>query len=208
MKNLSEKEQQLLLQLLKSCEYYHLSENQSMDCLNNILNRNISRRTYYNYKRKLYSLGVLSRLKESIYSSPLDRLSILLLTDDTDPEVIAKMNELIADQFPDKEKPSFLLPSRYSDENDDNTKDKLKDTLVKIKQFKETKNLTKGRLNSLPKNATIREEFIKYGKDTCKLCPHGPYYYAFWMDKTKYNKKSKLRKKYLGVTDPRQYTFG
>ncbi len=54
----------------------------------------------------------------------------------------------------------------------------------------------------MPKNATIREEFIKCGKDICNLCPHGPYYYVYWKDK-KDDNKSKLRKRHLGVIDPR-----
>jgi hypothetical protein len=49
----------------------------------------------------------------------------------------------------------------------------------------------------------MREEFIKCGRDACNNCPHGPYYYAYWKDKSKDNNKSKLRKKYMGTTDPR-----
>ena len=134
----------------------------------------------------------------------MGRLSILLLNDDANPEVRLKVNKLVADQFPDKEKPPFLLPSRYGDENDDKTRSKLKDALVKIKQFKETENLSKDRLNSIPKKATIRAEFIKCGRDTCNNCPHGPYYYACWKDKLNNNNNSKLRKKYMGITDIRQ----
>ncbi len=111
-------------------------------------------------------------------------------------EVRTIVNELVAGQFPDEIKPSFLLSSQYRDENDDNAKDKLKDVLVKIKQFKETDKISNDMLNSIPKNATIREEFIKCGKVTCNLCPHGPYYYTYWKDKSKSN-KNKLRKKYL-----------
>ena len=76
-----------------------------------MLNRNISRRTYYFYRWRLYSNDVFNRLKESNYNSPLDKLSLLLLDDDydTDLEVRAKVNKLIDDQFPDEEKPSFLL---------------------------------------------------------------------------------------------------
>jgi hypothetical protein len=44
-------------------------------------------------------------------------------------------------------------------------KDKVKDVLAKIRHFKEMKNLSKDRLNSLPNNTTIREEFIKCGKN-------------------------------------------
>ncbi len=116
-------------------------------------------------------------------------------------EVRAKANKLVADQFPNKEKPSFLLPSRYHEENDGNTKDKLKDTLVKIKQFKETVNLSNDQFNYLPTNATIRQEYIKCGKTSCNNCPHGPYYYAYFKDKS--NNQVKLRKEYLGTIDPR-----
>ncbi len=178
MRRLSDKEQKLLLQLMKSCEYYRLSEKQSIGSINNILNRNISRRSYYIYKRKLNSHDVFSRLKESIYNSPLDRLSLLLLNDNVDSEVRTKVNKLIADQFPDKEKPSFLLPSQYCDGDNENMKDKVKDILTKNRHFKEMENLSKKRLNSIPKNVKIRVEFIKCGKVACNLCPHGPYYYT------------------------------
>jgi hypothetical protein len=96
VKNLSDKEQQLLLHLIKSGEYYHLNEKQTIECISKILNRKISRRTYCIYKRKLYSHDIFKRLKESIYSSPLDRMSLLFLNDDTDSEVRAKVKELVA----------------------------------------------------------------------------------------------------------------
>jgi hypothetical protein len=188
---------------MKSCEYYHLKENQFIGRINEILNRNISRRTYYNYKNKLYKDDIFNKLKKGIYNSPFYRLSILFLNDVSDPEVRAKVNKLIVDQFPDKEKPSFLLSDQYCDRNNENMKDKVKDVLTKNRHFKEIEKLSKERSNALPVNATIREQSIRCGKEACNLCPHGPYYYAYWKDKTKYNDKSKLRKKYLGHTDPR-----
>ena len=203
MRKVSIEERQILLQLIKSCEYFHLSEKQSIGCISKILNRNISRRTYYSYKRKQYSNDIFIRLKESIYKSSIDKLSILLLNDDADLEVRAKVNELVAGQFPDKEKPPFLPPSQYISENNENMKDKVKYVLTKNRHFKETKNLSKNRLNSIPINATIREEFIKCGKVNCNQCPHGPYYYMYWKVKSN-DTKSRLRKKYLGTTDPRQ----
>ncbi len=45
----------------------------------------------------------------------------------------------------------------------------------------------------LPKNATIREEYVKCGKPFC-LWEHGPYYYAYWRDSS----TKKLNKKYIG----------
>jgi hypothetical protein len=181
LKNLSIDEKNLLSQLIKSCEYYHLNEKQSIECINKILNRNISRRSYYNYKHKIYSHDIFNKLKDSIYSSPLDRCAILLHIDDgADLEVRAKANTLIADQFPNKN-PS-PLQSSYHNDMDENSKDKLKDILLNIKQFKDIEKLSKNRLNALPKNATVREELVKCGKDACSLCPHGPYYYAYWRD--------------------------
>lgn len=200
MKKLSDKEQQLLLQIMRSCEYYHLNEKQYMKCINNILSSNISRRTYYLYKRKLHSHDIFSRLKESIYNSPLNRMSILLLNDDADPEVRAKVNKLIADQFPNMIL-SPLRPPYCADKND--RRNNLKDALSKIKKFNETANSPKNRPDSLPENATIREEFVKCGKHSCNLCPHGPYYYAYFKEKTNINNENKLRKKYVGPIDPR-----
>ncbi len=201
MKKLSDKEQQFLLNLIKSCEYNHLNEKQSIECINNILNRNISRRSYYTYKRKIYSHDVFNRLKESIYNSHSVRSAILLLNDDADLEARAKVNKLIADQFSNKNPSPFQ--TSYLNENKEDTKDKVIDSLTKIRQFNKIENLSNNRLKSLPKNVTIREEFIKCGKDACNLCPHGPYYYAYWKDKANNNNSNKLRKKYLGSIDPR-----
>ena len=57
----------------------------------------------------------------------------------------------------------FFQFIQYYDENNNKTKDKPKDVLVKIKQFREMEKLSKNRLYSIPKNATIREESIKCG---------------------------------------------
>ena len=43
----------------------------------------------------------------------------------------------------------------------------------------------------IPKNATIRQEYVKCGKFECEKI-HGPYYYAYWKE------KGKLKKKYIG----------
>lgn len=53
------------------------------------------------------------------------------------------------------------------------------------------------RVKSIPENATIREEYIKCGKEICEE-PHGPYYYAFWKD----SQSKKLKKKYIGSQMP------
>jgi hypothetical protein len=50
------------------------------------------------------------------------------------------------------------------------------------------------RSKSIPKNATIREEFVKCKKPNCYHKEHGPYYYAYWKDP----ETKKLKKKYIG----------
>jgi hypothetical protein len=54
------------------------------------------------------------------------------------------------------------------------------------------------RAKSIPENATIREEYVKCGKETCKE-KHGPYYYAYWKDP----ESKKLKKKYIGAHAPK-----
>ena len=59
------------------------------------------------------------------------------------------------------------------------------------------------RSKSLPKNATIRKEFVKCKKPDCYYERHGPYYYAYWKDP----ETKKLKKKYIGrnyVSDDEQ----
>lgn len=50
------------------------------------------------------------------------------------------------------------------------------------------------RLKLIPKNATVRKEFVKCKKPNCHGQKHGPYYYAYWKDL----ESKKLRKKYIG----------
>jgi hypothetical protein len=50
------------------------------------------------------------------------------------------------------------------------------------------------RARSIPKNATIRQEYIRCGKTPCYHEKHGPYYYAYWKDP----ETKKLKKKYIG----------
>jgi hypothetical protein len=50
------------------------------------------------------------------------------------------------------------------------------------------------RPKSIPKNATIRKEFVKCKKPDCCYERHGPYYYAYWKDP----ETKKLKKKYIG----------
>jgi hypothetical protein len=59
------------------------------------------------------------------------------------------------------------------------------------------------RAKSIPKNATIRKEYIKCGKEICDQ-KHGPYYYAYWKD----HESKKLKKKYIGDHMPKYKESG
>jgi hypothetical protein len=49
------------------------------------------------------------------------------------------------------------------------------------------------RAKSIPKNATIRKEYVNCKKPKCYHGrTHGPYYYAYWKE------GSKIKKKYIG----------
>jgi hypothetical protein len=50
------------------------------------------------------------------------------------------------------------------------------------------------RSRSVPKNATIKKEFVKCKKPNCYRQLHGPYYYAYWKD----HETKRLRKRYIG----------
>jgi hypothetical protein len=52
------------------------------------------------------------------------------------------------------------------------------------------------RAKSIPKNATIRQEYVRCGKGC--LLQHGPYYYGYWKDP----QTKKLQKKYIGTKMP------
>jgi len=193
-KSFKEKEKPILY-LIKSCENYDLNERESIDSINKVLgDKSISRRTYYNYKKKLYDSQTFDLLKNSCYNTIGVKLFIL---DDilSDEEQTMKADKLIGQQFP---KQKQVL------EDEEKQKEELNNVMEgaqsDINKFKEIEVRQSQIVSTLPTNHTIREEFVKCGKEFCLQCPHGPYYYAYWKDST----TKKLKKKYLGSMDPRQ----
>jgi hypothetical protein len=41
-------------------------------------------------------------------------------------------------------------------------------------------------------NVSLREQWVRCGKEACSKCPHGPYWYAFWSE------DGKRRSRYVG----------
>jgi hypothetical protein len=67
-----------------------------------------------------------------------------------------------------------------------------------LKKFDARRESSISNLKSVPKNAIIRKEYIKCGKEICEQ-KHGPYYYAYWKD----SESKKLKKKYIGDHIPK-----
>jgi hypothetical protein len=67
-----------------------------------------------------------------------------------------------------------------------------------INRIKSMQLACESRAKLIPENATIREEYVKCGKEFCEE-KHGPYYYAYWKDP----ESKKLKKKYIGTHAPK-----
>lgn len=70
-----------------------------------------------------------------------------------------------------------------------------------VAKMNSKREIAKRNFQVIPQNATIRVEYVKCGKEFCLRCKHGPYYYAYWRDKS-----GQLKKKYIGRNDPSERT--
>lgn len=43
-----------------------------------------------------------------------------------------------------------------------------------------------------PARVTYRQEYVRCGKERCRACPHGPYWYAYWKE------RGRTRSRYIG----------
>lgn len=183
----------LILHLIRSCENYDLTEKESIETINKILDKDILRRTYYNYKKKLYDKEIIHQVKDSIYDNHMMRC-LLLDLEETDQKMSFKADFLVYQQLPDR-KDIFHDPQIQKAEAEE-----LEKTKTMIAQFENQMDEPLQRYDGISKNANIREEFVKCSKESCNDCPHGPYYYAYWRDST----TKKLKKKYIGQFNPKE----
>jgi hypothetical protein len=193
-KSFKEKEKPILY-LIKSCENYDLDERESIEAINRVLgDKSISRRTYYNYKKKLYDSETFGLLKNSCYNTIGVKLFMLDSILD-DGEHTKKADNLIGQQFPKRKQ--VLEDEEKQKEELDIVMNRAQSNINKF-QAMETR---RAHIDStLPANHPIREEFVKCGKEFCLQCPHGPYYYAYWKDSA----TKKLKKKYIGQFNPKE----
>lgn len=193
-----------LIQLIKNCEYYDLTEKQSLELINKKLSKPISRSTYYSYKKKLYQDEKFQSLKKSPYNSKMLKSLMLYMDDDMDNSDDLDFNKLIYKQFPEKRDVFHVTDELY--DKDSRLHDKVKSTFCIPNYSSKTNMINLPRLVGLPKNYTTREEYVLCGKEKtneCESLQHGPYYYAYWREKVPNENKTVLRKKYLGTIDPR-----
>ena len=70
-----------------------------------------------------------------------------------------------------------------------------------IKRMKDAEASCIQKFDDLPRNATIRKEYVRCGKNSCEM-RHGPYYYAYWKEKVPDKDTGvavrKVKKRYIG----------
>jgi hypothetical protein len=168
-----------------------------MKCIQDNLSRPISRRTYYDYKKKVYKnhekhspyFGLIKNLD---FGMSRDLVSLSLMSSKSDI-----MEEGLKENIQKKEFDRLDLHALYLNALESKSQVMLEHSNNFIYKTEAKKQIVSERHESIPDNAIIREEFIKCGKDSCLKCPHGPYFYAYWKDEN-----GKLRKRYVGLYKP------
>jgi len=198
MTKLSDKEKRILTYIITNCEIYHFNEDESLKYIKDNL-RPISRRTYYAYKNKIYkkheanslSFRIL-RMQGTKKSKNWTSLSLLFNRDDMIKEGLK--NNIGLDEFNKTHDHELFLQKLNQ------RKGIFVDNSMNFLGKLESKRLlSEENYQSIPDKATIREEYVKCGKEYCYRCKHGPYYYAYWKDEN-----GKLKKKYIGRNNPRK----
>lgn len=145
----------------------------------------------------------ISIIKKSIYNSKTLKCFLLYLDERLEPDGF-NIHKHISEQFPDQD--SIFHITKEQEENILRVNKKITSNffIPDVSKDPSYSNLT--RVNQLPKNYTIREEYIRCGKEKtnkCKSLSHGPYYYAYWREDSVGSHNNNLRKKYLGTIDSR-----
>jgi hypothetical protein len=204
MLQISPEQKQFLLYLITNCEIYQLNEKEALEYIKNKFLKPISRRSYYNYKSKMYKehdkiapFFELFRFHESKQrSKDMASLSLISHRECIIRDGLINRNFTSRNEFSRLDDPELSL--KKIREKTGSLITESEKVLVKInsKIQKSSRNF-----EFIPKKATIRKEYIKCGKYLCLGCNHGPYYYAYWRDEN-----GKLKKKYIGKRDPREET--
>lgn len=205
MLKLSNKEKQILSYLITNCEIYQLNENESLKYIKEKFRQSISRRTYYNYKSYIYKdhdknspyFGLLRFHSSKKRSKDLASISLMSHRERIIQDGLINGN-ISCDGFSRLD--DHVLSLKKMHEKAGSLIKECGKVLVKMNSKRQ---IADRNSKSIPRNATIRKEYVKCGKELCLRCEHGPYYYAYWRDE---KNDRKLKKKYIGRNDPRERT--
>lgn len=195
-------QKEFILRIIKSCIYYDLGETMSLGVIERLTKKRISVKTFYNYKKILYKESKIYETKLNhanwVTRDIVIKSNLLFLHEDSLTKQF-QVDKWICKEYPEIPKKYRKKMKDYGQKEIDliiRNQDKLMDVIRKHDE----KELA---LKKLPKNATIKKEQIKCGNKRCSKCPHGPYYYAYWKNKS----VKKLMKKYIGSELPHNFTF-
>jgi hypothetical protein len=207
MAKIPEQEKLIITFLVCNCEIYKLDEQDALHYIHFNLLQPISRRTYYNYKRMVYricyslydgykddgdrkDLQFFKLPKKSDFIN-CDQLRLLLLDV---KEALYREGMRINICLSDFDELIFTQDHFVNSQNYiESVLDHKRNFMYQIKQKVQSIDDDDVNRKSLHDNATIREEYVKCGKDCCNKCRHGPYYYGYWRE------NGKLKKKYIGI---------
>jgi hypothetical protein len=192
---ISEADKKYIKLLILDCENFDLNEKESLIYMSKKSNRKISRTSYYNCKREMSENDIYgyvyrdSQLKKSfsIIHNITERSRIV--NSSSDPRI--RSHNVWND-------PEFV--SKYSDRFFADGYSLVELTKHMSARLNSQRALSSRNYKSIPSGATIRKEYVKCGNPHSYRCKHGPYYYGYWKE------KGKLKKKYIGLHDPKKET--
>lgn len=178
----SKDEKEILKLLILYSALFLLTEKEALEYIKEKLGKTISRRRYYYYRSQL-GLQTLDTYSLFRYLQNEDFLN----------NVYSKKNY---EYYPN---PNYV--ERILDKSNRIIRNSIFDTAELFKDLNSDIQTSEKNLKDIPSKATIREEYVNCSKPYCKTL-HGPYYYGYWRDNNRNNKK--LYKKYIGKVDPRE----
>jgi hypothetical protein len=201
MLKLSDKEKLTLSYLITNCEIYQLNEKEALEYIKNKFSKPISRRAYYNYKNQMYKdhdknapfFGLFRFHSPKQRSKDMASLSLMSHRGRIIRDGLTNAN-ISYEEFSKLDDHKLSLRKMY-----DKAGSIIKQSEGLVAKMNSKKEFANRNFQVVPKNATIRVEYVRCGKEFCLICEHGPYYYAYWRDKS-----GKLKKKYIGRSNPRE----
>jgi hypothetical protein len=177
--------------IIMDAEINHLNEQESLEYIKKRFSKSISRKTYYDYKHKVYENIRYNPKNKSKWILDLPRFALI------EQRLKIEKDNYYGDIInSSKHWNSLNYIPNYCHKLWTKVEYQIQDATNLLHKLENDEKRTKDNFSNVPSNATIRKEYVKCGKLSCEI-KHGPYYYAYWKDSNK-----KLKKKYLGKYNP------